>query len=155
MESADPPLLTPENPSKTQGRSMEVIRALDIWWVSCTAPPPLFLCSTSFPTMHVKMGQQQLHQRPQSEDVCVFYIGKWQPGVFSPLGVFLVATEYVERMWSIAQLLKKKKKIILWFDRKKINPHICVEENWCWAFRYLQLLVDCTIPPTSECLKTN
>lgn len=30
MESADPPLLTPENPSKTQGRSVVVIRALDI-----------------------------------------------------------------------------------------------------------------------------
>lgn len=42
MESADPLLLTPENPSKTQGRSVEVIRARDIWWVSCTASPPLF-----------------------------------------------------------------------------------------------------------------
>lgn len=30
MKSADPPLLAPEDPSKTQGRSMEVIRALDI-----------------------------------------------------------------------------------------------------------------------------
>lgn len=27
MESADPPLLAHENPSKTQGRSVEVIRA--------------------------------------------------------------------------------------------------------------------------------
>lgn len=30
MESADPPLLAPENLSKTQGRNMEVIRGLDI-----------------------------------------------------------------------------------------------------------------------------
>lgn len=30
MESADLPLPTPENPSKTRGRSVEVIRALDI-----------------------------------------------------------------------------------------------------------------------------
>lgn len=30
MESADPPLLTHENPSETRGRSVEVIRALDI-----------------------------------------------------------------------------------------------------------------------------
>lgn len=39
IESADPPLQTPEDPAKTQGRSREVIRAGIYDAFSCVAPP--------------------------------------------------------------------------------------------------------------------
>lgn len=87
MESADPLLLTPENPSKTQGRSVEVIRAWDIWWLSCTASPPLFsYAAPHFPECMLRWDSSSC-SNGHHLTVCVLHQQVPACGICTPRGI--------------------------------------------------------------------